>query len=158
MHESSIGNMKTFKEKYLKDTLGKVLDVGSQDVNGTYRDIFENWNYTGFDINPGKNVDVTNWKDLKNKKFDAIICGQVFEHVENDIELIEKIAKHLKKGGYCCIIAPSTGPKHGYPGDYRRYQPNDFLDLALFAKLEVLECKINGTNPWNDCILIAKKV
>lgn len=157
MHETSLQNMKSFKEKYLAGS-GKVLDVGSMDVNGTYRDIFSGWEYTGFDIEAGNGVDVTDWKDINGKKYDVVISGQTFEHVKDDAELINRMAYVLKKGGYCCIIAPSEGPKHDYPKDYRRYQREDMIKIAEGAGLTVVEAKINGDSPWFDCVLVAQKV
>jgi len=55
MHESSKNLMKQFVDKYLKDfKCGAVLDVGSYDVNGTYKDLFdERFKYTGLDIESG---------------------------------------------------------------------------------------------------------
>ena len=61
MHMSSYQHMQELAVKYLKEVNpGKVLDVGSQDINGSYRPIFEamNWSYTGLDVCRGKNVDI----------------------------------------------------------------------------------------------------
>jgi hypothetical protein len=43
MHENSTDLMNLFIEKYITATSGSVLDVGSMDVNGTYRDQWEGW-------------------------------------------------------------------------------------------------------------------
>ena len=53
MHTSSYKNMKWFVAKYLEQSRFrqiKILDVGSQDVNSTYRPLFDNsnWQYTGW--------------------------------------------------------------------------------------------------------------
>jgi hypothetical protein len=68
--------MLDFKNKYLassKDQPLIILDLGSQDVNGTYRDIFsvKNWVYKGMDMEPGKNVDIVlkepySWKEISS--------------------------------------------------------------------------------------------
>ena len=36
----------------------KVLEVGSLDINGSIRDLFQNCEYTGIDLGEGKGVDV----------------------------------------------------------------------------------------------------
>ncbi|GAG13676.1 unnamed protein product, partial [marine sediment metagenome] len=56
MHSESYIIMAEFVKKYLNrsDKLD-ILDVGSQDVNGSYKDLFNwpTWNYTGLDIAKG---------------------------------------------------------------------------------------------------------
>ena len=55
MHKSSYIKMNNFVDKYLSDKINEelvIFDLGSQDVNGTYKDIFKNplWKYIGCDI------------------------------------------------------------------------------------------------------------
>jgi len=155
MHWTSLANMQEFKKKYY--TGGSVLEVGSQDINGSYRDMFRGAEYVGLDIEEGPGVDVVGWDTIAEESFDCVISWQAFEHIEDDISVMRRIAFCLKKDGACCIIAPSQGPKHGYPGDYRRYQPEDFIHLADQAGLEVIEVKINGSVPWFDCVFVGRK-
>ena len=157
MHDSSLHNMNEFKKAFVYGKNKRVLDVGSYNVNGSYRDLFAEHTYIGFDMRPGPNVDVTDWDDVATESFDYVISGQTFEHVENDVELMENIFNVLKPDGLICIIAPSTGERHDYPSDYRRYHPEDFITLAELTGFEVIEAKINGALPWNDCVLIARK-
>jgi hypothetical protein len=62
MHLSSMEAMQGFVDYYLDARKGerlRVLDVGSMDVNGTYRTLFDQsaWSYTGLDLEPGSGVD-----------------------------------------------------------------------------------------------------
>lgn len=65
MHRSSYLRMEylvRYYERYFKkdkETV-KVLDIGSYDVNGTYKDIFCDfcYHYTGMDMAEGSNVDI----------------------------------------------------------------------------------------------------
>jgi len=155
MHETSMSNMRYFREAFVKPR--RVLDVGSQDLNGSYRSIFLDLEYVGMDLLEGPGVDVTNWDDLAEDSFDYVISGQTFEHAEDDAALMWNIAKVLKPCGLCCIIAPSAGPNHDSPYDYRRYSPESMIILAEDAGLRVIEAKINGEDPWFDCVLIAQK-
>ena len=176
MHLSSLHKMKAFKEKYLNDFIGKeikVLDLGSQDVNGSYKPIFDvpGWHYVGVDAAPGKNVDVIltspyRWNHFPKNSVDVIISGQAFEHIEFFWLTILEIRRVLKKNGICCLIAPSSGPEHRYPVDCWRFYPDGLKSLADFAGLQPLEVYTqwndledytDGSNAWHDSVLIAKK-
>lgn len=175
MHIGSLDKMKKFVDKYLKDYQDKnlkILDVGSQDVNGSYKQFFNSpkWNYTGLDMVPGNNVDVVlkdvyNWTEIKSNSYDVIVTGQVFEHVEYIWVTILEIARTLKEGGLCCIIAPSNGSEHRYPVDCWRYYPDGFRALAKYAGLNVLEVYTqwqnvgypDGSDIWKDSVLICQK-
>jgi hypothetical protein len=61
----------------------KVLDIGSLDVNGNNRFLFENCEYIGIDVGEGPNVDVITPGHLYNgddESFDVVISTEVFEH------------------------------------------------------------------------------
>ena len=151
MHLSSLDKMKSFRDKYLKGKESeklRILDLGSQDVNGTYKSIFDepNWTYVGVDTAPGKNVDIvlTNpyyWRELKNAHVDIMISGQAFEHIEFFWLTILEISRVLKPDGICCIIAPSSGPEHSYPVDCWRFYPDGLASIARFGSLDVIEAK-----------------
>ena len=152
MHQSSYGYMQKFVAEYgVADA--KVLDVGSLNINGTYRDLFTG-EYTGLDLLKGDNVDLVGWS--KAKTYEVVICGQTLEHCEDDAGLVKKIAKALVPGGLCCLIAPSAGPVHSEP-DYRRYTPETLSELVTSAGLEVLETRLGEYSPWFDVVVIARK-
>ena len=171
MHRSSHSKMEWFKNTYLdvSDNL-EILDVGSFDVheNYNYSDIFdeENWNYTGLDMKKGANVDIVvddiyNWPEIKDETYDVVISGQLFEHLEFFWLTMTQIERVLKPGGYVCIIAPSTGPKHGgdEPCCYK-FHDDGFRALAKYVDLEVEHISINIDNvsrPWHDACLVAYK-
>ena len=169
MHGSSLENMKRFRDKYLHDK-GTVLDVGSQDVNGTYKPLFEGWEYTGLDTCPGSNVDIVvkdayNWSEIQSDYYDLAVSGQAFEHIEYPWLTMSEIARVLKTGGLCCIIAPSSGPAHYAEGkDCWRFLPGGLAALARWAKLEVSESFIGWESiknaeddQWKDVVLICRK-
>ena len=102
----------------------RVLDVGSGDINGNNRFLFENCDYDGNDVMQAPNVTiVSKTKDLpfKNKTFDTIISTECFEHDPEYKESFLKIYKMLKPGGLLVFTCASTGRKeHGT----RRTSPN----------------------------------
>ena len=74
-----------FVKKALGDSfVGKrVLDVGSGDINGNNRFLFNNCQYDGNDVVPANNVTiVSKTKDLPfvENSFDTIISTECFEH------------------------------------------------------------------------------
>jgi len=168
--------MSSFAKKYLTKLENKnisVLEIGSADINGSYRQLFlnDNWKYSGADIEPGNNVDIVlrdhyDWKNIKSDSYDVVISGQAFEHIEFFWVTILEIARVLKSGGLCCIIAPSAGVEHRYPVDCWRFYPDGFKTLARYANLEALEVYTefepgqyaDASELWKDSVLIAKKL
>jgi len=167
--------MEEFVNKYLTDYKNKnitVLDIGSQDVNGTYKPLFDykGWNYLGVDMENGKNVnivlkDIYNWREIKSSSVDVVISGQAFEHIEYFWVTMLEITRVLKTGGLCCIIAPSGGFEHKYPLDCWRFFPDGFKAMGEYAGLIVIEVYTewnpveydDGSQVWKDSVLICKK-
>jgi len=161
MHVASMELMAKFAEDYA-DKKSLVLDIGSFDVNGTYKELFSDCkSYMGLDITEGPNVDLAvddpyQWP-LKDGYFDIVISGQTFEHIEKPTETIKEMARVLKPGGHCCIIAPSAGPVHHYPIFTGHWSVSKFRKLAKAAKLTVIKAEVHKAEPWDDVILIVKK-
>ena len=103
----------------------RVLDVGSGDINGNNRFLFENCEYDGNDVVRAKNVTiVSKTKDLpfQNNTFDTIVSTECFEHDPEYRESFIKIYNMLKPDGLFCFTCASTGrAEHGT----RRTTPND---------------------------------
>jgi hypothetical protein len=93
-----------------------VLDVGSMDINGNNRYLFENYEYTGIDIGNGRNVDLVMSGNVfkSNKDFDVIISTECFEHDKFWVATIFNTWMHLKQGGiYLFTCAADGRPEHG---------------------------------------------
>jgi SAM-dependent methyltransferase len=169
--------MKWFVENYVnqinQDNI-RVLDVGSYDVCGTYRPLFDKpkYSYTGLDIAPGPNVDVVmhnpyDWKELETDSFDIVISGQTFEHSEFAWITMSEIARVLRKGGLTCIIAPNGFAEHRHPVDCYRYFSDGLTALARYVNLKPLHAHTNAAPPpynfdWysfrkSDSMLVAQK-
>ena len=173
MHKSSLQKMEAFRRRYLtgreREPL-RILDVGSQDVNGSYRPIFDqgSWRYVGLDMAPGPNVDLVlpgpyDWRRIPAGSYDVVISGQALEHVEFFWITILEMARVLRPGGLLCVIAPSGGFEHRYPVDCWRFYADGFAALARWARLEVRESWTewqppvygDGSEAWKDSILVA---
>jgi len=101
-----------------------VLDVGSGDINGNNRYLFEQCHYKGNDVIKAPNVDiVSKTKDLPfHDFFDTIVSTECFEHDPEYKYSFLKIYEMLKVGGLFAFTCSSTGrPEHGT----RRTSPQD---------------------------------
>jgi len=112
MHEEArdftIFVKKVFPEYFINK---RVLDVGSGDINGNNRFLFENCHYDGNDVILAPNVTiVSKTKDLPfiNNLFDTIISTECFEHDPEYKETFEKIYNMLKPDGLFCFTCAST--------------------------------------------------
>ena len=92
-----------------------VLDIGSLDINGNNRYLFENYTYTGVDIGPGNNVDViSKGHEFKpDKKYDIVISSECFEHDMYYKKTILNCIELTKQGGLFTFTCATTGrPEH----------------------------------------------
>lgn len=154
MHKESYDLMKYFTEKYLDKNLHlEILDVGSYDVNGNFRQLFENpnWNYFGLDIIEGPNVDIISKGEYDfgiEKEFDVVISGNCLEHVQSPWKWIKQIEKVTKKNGLICIITPFSIGEHRFPVDCWRILPDGYKYLLeKESDFELIESKVNILKP-----------
>ncbi len=114
-----------------------VLDVGSGDINGNNKFLFENCNYNGNDVIKAENVTiVSKTKDLpfEDNYFDTIISTECFEHDPEYTESFLKIYKMLKPDGLFTFTCASIGrPEHGT----RRTSP--FESYGTIGKLDDMQ-------------------
>ncbi len=179
MHISSYKRMKFLLEWYKPywdrncDRVD-ILDIGSYDQNGTNKTLFDDkrYFYNGLDMVEGPNVDIVpndiyKWTELEDNKFDLVVSGQVFEHVEYPWLTINEIARILKPGGFLILIAPNSGFEHKAPYDCYRYYSDGLAALAKWANLYVHHTSVAGVpdvsadnewvSEWNDAVLVAQK-
>jgi len=137
----------------------KVLDVGSYDVNGSYRKLFQNpgWDYVGVDVSEGPNVDRAADAEklpFADGEFDCVISGQMLEHVFRPWVIVPEMARVLAKNGTMCIIVPFRIFEHRYPVDCWRFLPDGLRYLMQdMAGLKIVECRISH----DDTVGIARK-
>jgi SAM-dependent methyltransferase len=108
--------------KYVKDLFPNrfknvlVLDIGSLDINGSIKELFEDSEYIGVDIGEGKNVDVISRGHLytSDRQFDVVASTECFEHDEHYGLTIHNMYRLLKPGGLFFFTCASEGrPEHG---------------------------------------------
>ena len=109
-----------------------VLEIGSRNVNGSLRDLFEGWNFTGIDSCPGDGVDIVadggTW-DGDGRQFDIVLCAEVLEHAQNWREIVDNAYRLLKFGGMFIGTAASTGrPAHKCSGEPMPNPPDEHYE------------------------------
>ena len=159
MHKASYQYMKKYVTKYF-DLKNKhtVCDVGSLDVNGSYKKIFpKTWEYTGVDLCKGKNVDLVMKSEYEipaiDEHFDYVISGQTLEHCKNPFRLVKEMARILKTEGIIIIVAPFVIHVHNYPIDCFRFLPEGMKSIMEEAQLKPIKWKLRNRDTWG----IAKK-
>lgn len=142
MHQASYELMDRLLTEYVKAGGGlRVLDVGSRDVNGTYRPLIEGrgWFYTGLDIVVGPNVDLVvdayHWGMEKSN--DVVISGNCLEYVGNPYQWMACVVRALVGGGVMVIVTPSVIHEHREPLDCWRVMPDGMEALMTYFGLKV---------------------
>jgi len=170
MHKSSHDRMALLLEKYT-DARNRqhmtIYDIGSYDVNGSYKDIVERMKfkqYLGMDTRDGPNVDVglpilehcdkSTWgKTIP--PCDVLISGQCLEHVFDMFKWMTNVASLVNHLGIAIIIAPWRFEEHRFPIDCWRIFPDGMRGLLEYAGFDVLEVGKDDIQP--DCWGVGKK-
>ena len=112
-----------FPERFIN---ARVLDIGSLDVNGSNRYLFEEGEYIGIDLAEGDNVDVVCKGHLykSEKKFDLVISSECFEHDKYWELTIPNAINLLKPNGFFLFSCATEGRvEHGTPKNHPESSP-----------------------------------
>lgn len=148
-----------------------VIDIGSYDVNGSYRTLFDlpGVSYVGIDLESGPGVDLVLSSPyvlpLDDQSVDLIVSGQAFEHVEYFWQSFEEMHRVLKPGAMIFLIAPSRGLEHKYPQDCWRFYPDGYRALAKYVGCELLEVTTDwepiegdiASSEWGDTVGVFRR-
>ena len=116
-HPAQMNYVKSVKQrhgKYFNES--RVLEIGSLNVNGSFRELFNNSDYTGVDIVQGRDVDVVTKGHLffNDEMYDVVCSGECFEHDEYWNLTIQNMYNLLKEDGLLFFTCASTGrAEHG---------------------------------------------
>lgn len=140
MHPSSYNHMRELLARLDRARPLAVLDVGSADINGTYRPLVAPpWTYIGYDRQAGPNVDLAatraNEIPLQDGSVDVVISGQCLEHVEEPWLLALEMGRVLRPGGWAFWTAPWKWALHHHPLDCWRILPDGMAVLMRIAGL-----------------------
>lgn len=118
MHVSAFDFVASCAQRYKTAFCFKnVLEVGSQDLNGSIRPLFIGCDYLGLDLMPGEGVDVVGHlydQDFKFESFDTIVSLEAMEHDSRWVQSVERMVRLLKPKGCLVITCATTGrEEHG---------------------------------------------
>jgi len=171
MHPTAMSNCQSFFDTYAPSFVNrqnvKVVEIGSQDVNGTLRDACpSNFEYVGVDFQEAKGVDIvlTDPYSLpfEDESVDIILSSSCFEHSDMFWLVFLEILRVLKPNGLFYLNVPSAGSFHRYPVDCWRFYPDSGIALVTWAKKNginaaMLESYTQTGGKWQDYIAIFLK-
>ena len=171
MHPTAMSNCPSFFTAYSASFAQhqhvKVVEIGSQNVNGTLRDTCPtNFEYIGVDFAQANGVDIV-LEDpyrlpFEDESVDIVLSSSCFEHSEMFWLVFLEILRVLKPNGLFYLNAPSTGSFHRYPVDCWRFYPDSGAALVKWAqrhgsKPAVLESYTQIAGNWQDYVAVFLK-
>jgi SAM-dependent methyltransferase len=151
MHATAINNCKYFFDTYSKSfahhETSKVVEIGSQDVNGSLRQVCpSNFQYIGVDFQEAKGVDLVlddpYTLPFESNSVDIVVSSSCFEHSEMFWLVFLEVLRVLKPKGLFYLNAPSAGAFHRYPVDCWRFYPDSGKALITWAKRNELNSEM----------------
>jgi SAM-dependent methyltransferase len=139
MHESVMTWVSAEVEARGLNQPSQVLEVGSYDVNGSVRALFDKTEYTGVDISPGPGVDIViSPPELPflSGTFDTVVSTEMLEHAEFPASVLTEMRRVLKPGGVLLLTARSEGFGYHNPPDYHRFSESQMHDLLRWTRYE----------------------
>lgn len=162
--------------KWMADTIrpyvgDRVLEIGAGIGNLT-ANLMPRAEYHASDINPQyldrlkslkqtrpylrvHYTDASSAETFPAERFDTIVCLNVVEHLERDVEALSNIRKSLDQNGRAIILVPNGPQLFGsldrVLGHYRRYTEEQLLDAcqrAGFSVEKVLKFNRIGAPGW----------
>lgn len=139
---------------------GKILEVGSLDINGGVRNIVKGRkpeSFIGTDFMDGPGVDavvdaVDLVKTYGENSFDTVISTEMLEHAEHWRECVTNMKRVCKDWLIITTRSPGFG-HHEYPNDFWRYTPVDFQEI--FADFDILRLEDDPQAP--GVFMVARK-
>lgn len=133
MHETQRKWCESIKQQFPEYFRGTcVLDVGSLDVNGTNRHLFDDCLYVGIDVLPGPGVDVVSVCHrfvTSQNGFDVVLSTSALEHDMFWDKTLPKMVEFLRHGGLMFFSCGYAQREHGT----KNRKPNDSATSRLIG-------------------------
>jgi SAM-dependent methyltransferase len=169
LHDTAYEHGRLFFELYGSEFFRTVVELGSQDVNGSLRDHAPaGVHYIGLDMIAAKGVDLVVSPDaplpLADGIADAVVTSSAFEHDICFWDTFLELLRLLRPGGLLYVNAPSNGAFHRYPLDCWRFYPDAGVALVRWAarrgiEIELIESFIGlpRAERWADFVAVFRK-
>jgi len=140
-----------------------VLELGSQDMNGTVRGLWPDAEWIGVDIAAGPGVDIVadGCTYRHPTPVDVVVSCEVLEHLETWPELVANAAANLRPGGLFVgtCAGPGRAPHSGVRPDpgmvdgefYANVAREDFESVAS-AHFSSVHAQLRGTDLQWRCV------
>lgn len=148
----------------IRETPTYILEVGSCNVNGSVRPLFETqWplaNYIGLDIVAGPGVDrVCAVEDASVHDlgtYDIVVSCEMLEHAEYWCNSFKAMAAFLEEDGHLLLTCRGPGfPRHN-PPDYWRFTMLDLIGACRAAGFSLVQIEEDPQVP--GVFLHARKI
>jgi SAM-dependent methyltransferase len=115
----------------------KVLEVGSQNINGSVRGHFVNCDYTGIDLGEAPGVDVvSDIIDYKHpEEFDVVISSEMLEHCKEWKKALKQMYANIKPGGL--FILTCAGPNRQEHGTHNHTPQDSKFTLEHYRNISI---------------------
>jgi SAM-dependent methyltransferase len=159
-----------FASRVLRDVelrRGRVLEIGSRDLNGSVRCLFANAaSYTGIDLRAGAGVDIQadGATFVPVEEPDLVVCMETLEHTDQASAIVRNAAAILRKPGGRLLVTCATHPRVPHSGIdggplkagefYRNVPPDELVACAEEAGLQVLTREVHFDR--GDLYLVAR--
>lgn len=169
MHDTAFEIGRLFFETYCGRETDLILEIGSQNVNGSLRECAPRGStYIGVDLTRGDGVDIVLDDPYElpfaDGLFDAAIASSCFEHDPMFWLTFLEVLRVTKVGGLVYLSTPSNGSYHGHPSDNWRFYPDAGLALTLWGKRQGREVTLlesfiarRKRETWNDCVIVFRR-
>ena len=142
----------------------RVLDIGSLDVNGNNRYLFDDCEYIGLDVVPGPNVDAVSIAHMykPSAPFDVVLSTNALEHDLHWRETLCAMLTFLNPGGFMFFSTNHTWGEHGterttqdqsgtsqmgpeWKNHFRNFCAMDIYETLDFGQLEKFDIFITNS-------------
>lgn len=155
MHQGNRDWLAHMKALYPEAFGGRILELGSGNVNGTARDYFRDAaRYVGVDIAPGKDVDLVlpcKETTFQPGEFDTLLCLSLFEHDPLWRESFGHNLPFVRDGGMIFVCFGAEGNLPHAPFPWALVPLADWDAARRLWPIEVVDQFFEETRYTKDC-------
>jgi len=154
MHLGNRDWLNDMQAKYATDIAGRLLEIGSLDVNGSAREHLKAGEWVGVDRVAGTAVDVhcdATETEFAYESFDTLLSTSMLEHNPLWRMGLSHNMKWLKRGGLLLLSWGAEGNLHHLPEPWVPVPVGDVLEWCMCERLVLLEACWERNRYTPDC-------